>query len=55
MERFSEESVEDLQRQLQNWIRLAEQPNLSAGARAVLTLQIDRTQHQIQQDLKKDS
>jgi hypothetical protein len=55
MERYSQESIEDLQRQIKNCIRLAEQPNLSAAARAALKLQIDRTQHQIQGDLKKES
>lgn len=55
MKKDSEESIEDLQRQLKNWIRLAEQPNLSAGARTVLQLQIDHTQRLIQRDLKQQS
>ncbi len=47
-----QQTREKLNQQLKEYLKLAKQPNLSAGAKTVLQLQIDRTQQLIQQDLK---
>lgn len=47
-----QQAKEKLNQQLREYLKLAKQPNLSAGAKTVLQLQIEHTQHLIQQDLK---
>ncbi len=41
-------SRDELNRELQNYLKLAKQPHLSAGARTVLLLQIHHIQDQLQ-------
>ena len=47
-----QQAREKLNQRLKEYLKLAKQPNLSSGAKTVLKLQIEHTQHLIQQDLK---
>jgi len=47
MSNKEEKSREELNRELQNYLKLSKQPGLSAGAKTVLQLQIEHIQNLI--------